>query len=62
MRMPSPVLWRVPRTRQRVRLFGLLVITLREQNHYSWATASISLPSGRTPSVSVPCLALAARH
>jgi hypothetical protein len=34
-------MWQAYYTKQRARLFGLLVTTLREQYHYSWATATV---------------------
>jgi len=34
-------MWQAYYGKQRVRLFGLLVTTLREQYHYSWSTAAV---------------------
>ena len=34
-------MWQAYYAKQRARLFGLLVTTLREQYHYSWATATL---------------------
>ena len=34
-------MWQAYYAKQRARLFGLLVTTLREQYHYSWATATV---------------------
>ena len=33
-------MWQAYYAKQRVRLFGLLIVTLREQYHFSWATAT----------------------